>query len=479
MWSFVCSLALLASPAVSPAAPKIWTDADAKGRALGATPSVAPLVERVEPAVLVVFVEGQEETQAPLPPGHPPLPPGPSGPQREDGDDEGRGQGAGFLISKEGYALTSHHVVEGATRITVLVGDDRTEVEAELLGSDARADVALLRLRSARTDWPVVPLGDSDAVKVGDYVVAIGSPFGLEQSVSLGIISARSRRDIAPSGRPGLYDFLQTDASINPGNSGGPLLDLSGAVVGINAAINAAATGIGFAVPINMVKRMLPSLLAKGRYERSWIGVSILDVTTDLAPGLGLVSPRGALVREVVSGGPADVAGIVPGDVIVGFDSRPLRVASDLPLRAGDAGVGATVILDVVRNKAPVRHTVTLGSHPDNERSAARPGPSEQRPPSPQGRSIGMSIVGLDERDAERLGLPAPPRGARITRIRPASPAMAAGLEVDDVIVDVNGVSVPDASGAAGLVEKTPSGELLKIIVMRKGSRVFCVIKKP
>lgn len=202
------------------AAPSLWTESDPKQKPLLAVPSVAPLVEKMEPAVLVVFTEGQAPDGVPempgLPEGHPPLGPPDSG-------DEGpmRGQGAGFLIAKNGYALTNHHVVEGATRVSVFVGDDRTEVEADVVGSDEKSDVALIKLRSPRTDWPWVPLADSDKVKVGDFVVAIGSPFGLEQSVSLGIVSARGRRDIAPSGRQGLYDFLQTDASINPGNSGG------------------------------------------------------------------------------------------------------------------------------------------------------------------------------------------------------------------------------------------------------------------
>jgi serine protease Do len=458
---------------VASSAPSVWTDADKKARPLVAVPSVAPLVARVEPAVLVVFAEGVA-ADAVLPPGHPPLPtPGPG----EDDEGGGRGQGAGFLISRDGYALTNHHVVEGATRIAVFVGDDRTEIEANLVGSDARTDVALLKLRSARTDWPIVALADSDAVKVGDFVVAIGSPFGLEQSVSLGIVSARGRRDIAPSGRQGLYDFLQTDASINPGNSGGPLLDLAGAVVGINAAINAAGNGIGFAIPINMVKRMIPSLVARGRYERSWIGVSIQDVAADVAPGLGLRGPQGALVREVVPDGPAAKAGILPGDVITLFDGRPVRDASELPLLASDAGVDASVTIDIVRDKKVTQRRVTLGSHPDNAKAAvATATPPTKKPPD---ASLGFSVVSLEADDRARLGLPRDAAGARVTKVRPGSPAMFAGVDVDDIVVDVNGAAVADAEGLASVVRATPSGELLKVTVLRGGSRVFCALKKP
>jgi serine protease Do len=484
--SFLLAWCISAAP---PTPTTLWTDADRKARPLVAVPSVAPLVGRVEPAVLVVFTEGQTAPEALLPPGHPPLSPLPpghpghpgTGPQGGDGPggDFGRGQGAGFLISKDGYALTNHHVVEGATRITAFVGDDHTELEATLVGSDERTDIALLKLQSSRTDWPTVPLADSDAVQVGDFVVAIGSPFGLEQSVSLGIVSARGRRDIAPSGRQGLYDFLQTDASINPGNSGGPLLDVYGAVVGINAAVNAAGNGIGFAIPINMVKRMIPSLVAHGRYERSWVGVSIQDVPADVAVGLGLKRAQGALVREVIAGGPADKAGLVAGDVITGFGGHPVRDSAELPLLAGDAGVDAVVTLDIVRDKAPLQRSVTLGRHPDNAKPAVPPSTSPKTPPKPSDASLGVSVVSLDGDDRARLGLDRETAGARVTKVRSFSPAALAGLEVDDVVIDVNGKTVADAPGLATLVQATPSGELLKITVVRGDSRVFSVLKKP
>ena len=470
-------------------APVLWTEPDLRQKPLLSAPSVAPLVEKMEPAVLVVFTEGQGPAEVagfegmPLPPDHPALP-GPMGPLGPEDDDDGlmRGQGAGFLITKDGYALTNHHVVEGATHITVFVGDERTELDAELIGSDEKTDVALIKIKSDRKDWPVIPLADSDKVRVGDYVVAIGSPFGLEQSVSLGIVSARGRRDVAPSGRQGLYDFLQTDASINPGNSGGPLLDIYGAVVGINSAVNAAGSGIGFAIPINMVKKMLPSLIKTGTYERSWIGVSIQPVDKEVAPGLGLSSTRGALVREVVADGPAQKAGVLPGDVITQFDGRPVREANELPLLAGDAGVDATVNLALVRDKKPMSLKLTLGSHPDNAllgKKLASPSSELGRIKKPVDPSIGISVLTLDGDDRARLELDKDLKGARITKVRPGSVAFFAGVAPDDVVTTINGRTVTTGEEFASVVRTTPEGALLKLLIRRGPSTIFAVMKKP
>ncbi len=491
------ALALLAAPVAPavPAGPTLWTASDVKQKPLFVAPSVAPLVERMEPAVLVVFTEGQspeglgphEGMGMPMPPlpglpeGHPPMgPTGPMGPMSGD-DMPVRGQGAGFLISKNGYALTNHHVVEGATRVSVFVGDDHTEIDADVVGSDEKSDVALIKLKSDRVDWPFIPLADSDKVKVGDYVVAIGSPFGLEQSVSLGIVSARGRRDIAPSGRQGLYDFMQTDASINPGNSGGPLLDAYGAVVGINSAVNAAGSGIGFAIPINMVKRMIPALVESGRYERSWLGVSIQPIDPEIVAGLGLKSSRGALVREVVAGGPAEKAGVQPGDAILTFDGRTVREANELPLLAGDAGVGATVTLGVVRDQKPLNLKLLLGPHPDNARLAKKQkAPSAGLPaPDPQKASLGVSVLSLDGESRARLGLPKDVSGARITKVRPGSPAFFAGVAPDDVVVGINGAGVTGGEDFATRVKAVPSGALLRLNLRRGSSLIFAAMKKP
>jgi len=461
----------------------LWTDPP-RGRSPVGIPSVAPLVDKLEPAVLVIFTEAVF-SPGDLPPGHPPLPEGMPLPFPMEGPEDDpnmRGQGAGFLITASGYALTNHHVVENAKSITVHVGEEREEVPATLVGSDAKTDIALIKLDSPRKDWPVVPLGDSSATKVGDFVIAIGSPFGLEQSVSLGILSARSRREIEPSGRQGLYDFMQTDASINPGNSGGPLLNLYGEAIGINSAVNAAGSGIGFAIPINMVKRLLPSLKESGRFARSWIGVAITNVTKDVNKGLGLDRPRGALVREVVEGGPADKGGVQAGDVIVIFEGKQIQDSYELPLLAGEAGVGRSVKVEVVRDAKPKSLTITLGDHPDNAAASPAKEVAEKKPiegKKPDDGSLGIVVVTLDSDDRDRLKLRADVAGTRVTKVRPGSPAFQAGLQPDDVIIEVNRKETRTAADFAAVVKETPDGGLLRIRLRRGASTIFIPMPKP
>ena len=465
-------LTLLAAPPLA-AAEALWTSPPARRTAV-AIPSVAPLVDRLEPAVLVVFTEAPF-TAEDLPPSHPPI--GPGMPLPFDGEPpEIRGQGAGFLVTASGYALTNHHVVENATSITVRVGDSPDQIPAKVVGTDEKTDIALLQLQSPRKDWPVIPLGDSEALKVGDFVVAIGSPFGLEQSVSIGIISGRSRRDIAPSGRAGLYDFLQTDAGINPGNSGGPLLNLYGEAIGINSAVNAAANGIGFAIPINMVKRLLPQLKEKGRFERSWIGVQITGVDPEIAGGLGLTQARGALVREVVPGGPAGKAGLLPGDVIVGFEGRAITDSYELPLLAGEAGVGHTVKLDVLRDAKPVKLSLLLELHPD---SVAHEEPAIAKVEVERDGSLGLSVVSLDADDRERLKLKPDVVGARVTKVRPGGASFRAGLAVDDVILKVDASDIRTAPDFAASATAAKGGAVLKLLVRRGGSTLFIPLLVP
>jgi serine protease Do len=476
-----------AAPAAKPAAANdLWTE-PARSRSAVQIPSVAPLVDRLEPAVLVIFTEADFDPAKALPPGHPPIPEGMPFPmpfEAPDGDRTVRGQGAGFLITPTGYALTNHHVVENTRNITVRVGESHEEVEARVVGSDEKTDIALLQLKSARKDWPFIPLGDSDVMRVGDFVVAIGSPFGLEQSVSVGIISGRSRRDIAPSGREGLYDFMQTDASINPGNSGGPLLNLYGEAIGINSAVNAAGSGIGFAIPINMVKRLLPSLRERGRFSRSWIGVQITSVEKLVAKGLGLDRPRGALVREVVPEGPAARGGVAPGDVIVAFEGRGIEDSYELPLLAGEAGVGKVVKVDVIRDGKPRTLSLTLGEHPDNAVVAKadadndKKASDEKKAPDKDG-SLGVVVVTLDLDDRQRLHLRADVVGTRVTKVRPGSPAFLAGLQADDVILSVNGKEARTASDFAAIVKETPAGGLLRLTLRRGSSTIFIPLPKP
>ncbi len=444
-------------------------------------PSLAPLVAESEAAVLSITVESTAQSSV--------------DPRAlrmfglEAPDTKRQGQGTGFLIHPDGYALTNHHVVEGATRIQVLVGSRSEVVQARVIGDDPRTDVALIKLEGknpAGGAWPHLPLGSSDAMAVGDFVVAIGNPFGLTQSVSMGILSAKSRRDIAPSGRQGLYDFLQTDASINPGNSGGPLLNLGGEVIGINAAVNAAGQGIGFAIPIDLVKQILPDLKGKGRVARSWIGVAVQRVSPEIASGLGLDRPRGALVSQVVAGGPGYKAGLKPGDVITRFDGKAVEDSTDLPLLATSAGIGRSVPLELLRDGESRSARVTLGSVPGDDEASAFVGGADRRGPDERGLDeaqratrLGLRVSTLDEDLRARLDLPAKQRGAVVIRVDPSSPGAAVGLRPGDLVVEVNGNIVVDSDSFTRSVAKVGSGKLLKMLVIRGGTPTFVALSKP
>jgi len=258
-----------------------------------------------------------------------------------------KGIGSGFIIHPDGWVVTNAHVVEGAESVDVDMGEGEEPLRARVIGVDSESDVALLKVNAGRP-LPVVPLGDSDRLAVAEWVLVIGSPFGLDHSVTLGIVSHTGRTDISPVGRPGTYDFIQTDASINPGNSGGPVLNLRGEVVAIATAVNATGQGIGFAVPINMAKEILQQLREKGRVDRSWLGVAVR------APEPG-ERHDGVVVTDVVAGGPGATAGLAPGDVITGFGGREVRSPSRLRWYASTAGVGRKVEVKVRRGDGPER----------------------------------------------------------------------------------------------------------------------------
>ena len=270
--------------------------------------------------------------------------------------------GSGVIIDPTGFVLTNNHVIEGARMIMVRLADER-ELEAQVVGRDARTDVALLRLRE-RGQYPTARLGDSDALRVGEWVVAIGNPFGLEQTVTAGIVSAKGR----VIGAGPYDDFIQTDAAINPGNSGGPLFNTQGEVVGINSAIfsqSGGSVGIGFAIPINLVRELLPQLKDKGRVSRGWLGLAIAPVTPDLARRLNRPTRDGAVVGEVTPGGPAARSGVRTGDVIVAFQGRALRRADELPRLTAKTAMGSEVVLTLLRGGQEMAVKVRLGELPE------------------------------------------------------------------------------------------------------------------
>jgi serine protease Do len=394
-------------------------------------PSLAPLVERISPAVVSLSVMGS----ARMPPGHERFLGTRRPPQQERG-------GSGFIVDPSGLVVTNNHVVERASTIQVRLADGR-RFDAELVGRDAPTDLAVVRLHSPPQDLPVARLGDSDRLRVGDWLLAIGSPFGLTTSVSLGILSATAR-DLGS----GPYDeFLQTDAAINPGNSGGPLFDLSGAVVGVNAAIvnNQSGSRIGFAIP--------SSLARSGGVVRGALGVYTQDLTPDLARAMGLEGRRGAVVDGFVPGSSARAAGLTQSDVIVSLDGRPIESSRALTRLVGLHRPGETVKLGVIRGAQPLSIGVRLGQRSDLEGAGPlRPEPAEpdeeQGPPEEMvPMRLGVEIGEVTPEVEEAIGRRGP--GALVLSVEPGSPAERAGLQPGLVIVEVAGHPVHSAKEAS------------------------------
>ncbi|MCA3015661.1 MAG: trypsin-like peptidase domain-containing protein [Myxococcaceae bacterium] len=389
-----------------------------------ALPSLAPLVESVKGAVVNIDVrkevKGDELASLPLPlrrrsGGLPPTT---------------QGSGSGVIIDSKGLVLTNNHVVADALSIRVRLDDGRT-LEAEILGRDPLTDLALLRVKGKPERLPSVALGDSGQLRVGDWVVAIGNPFGLAHSVTLGIISAKDR-DISA----GPYDqFLQTDAAINPGNSGGPLFNLRGEVVGINTAINAAANSIGFSVPSTLAKALVPQLEARGFVVRGWLGLAPQDISPALARALNVPGGEGALVVSVTEGGPASRAGVKDEDVIVALDGIKVPSASALVRMVGLKRPDAPATLSLWREGKPLELKVTLGTRPDVEGIGAVERPQEGDEKRPAAPRLGLAFDDLDPRFASATGLKG---GAAVVEVTPGSPAEKGGLRRGMVVTEAN-----------------------------------------
>jgi len=373
--------------------------------------------------------------------------------------------------------LTNNHVIEDADVIEVVFdgGEDGERVlEAKVLGTAPEYDVALLQTKEDAEAPTISYLGDSDVMEIGDWVMAVGNPFGLSHSVSVGIISAKERRQIAPSGRQGLYNFIQTDASINPGNSGGPLINTRGEVIGINTAINAQGSGIGFAIPINMVKSILPDLKSKGHFTRSWIGIRIQSLTKELAETYGLKGLVGALVSEVVDGGPAEDAGMQDGDVILLFNGKKVKESSDLPLLASAAGVSAKVRLVVWRDGRRKTLKVTLGEYPDDGKTASSSTKNGKRP----SEILGMNISDIDVQLRRMLRIERS-NGVVVTEIAPNSVAARTGVRAGDVLLKINGSTIKRSADVFRAIEPLKKGAVLRLQIDRRGGRLFVAIRKP
>ncbi len=450
---------------------------------LGAPATFADVIEAVKPSVVNISTSMTAESmsgnglprQMPFPPGSP----FEEYFRRffEQQSTRGpvvQGMGSGFIIDPEGYVVTNNHVIEGADEITVTLNNgDRHP--AKLLGRDPKTDLALLKIEAGEA-LPYARLGDSDTTRVGDWVIAIGNPFGLGGTATTGIVSARGR-DI----QSGPFDdFLQIDAPINRGNSGGPLFDLTGRVIGINTAIyspNGGNVGIGFAIPAVQAEPVIEQLRSSGRVERGWLGVQIQAVTEDIAAGLGLDEDRGALVAEVVPGSPAERAGIRTGDVIVGIEGDEVHHVKDLTRLVADVRSGEEVKIEVWREGTRETLDVVIGETPGEMAAAGSPKNNLDGEPAPAGR-LGLALAELTPESRQRYRVEGDLQGALVTGVEPGSAAAQTGLRAGDVLVMVGQTPVSGPEDAALEIEEALSSERDRILlqVARGNERRFVVV---
>ena len=379
-----------------------------------------------------------------------------------------RSLGSGFVIQSDGYILTNNHVVDGAEKIMVRLSN-REEYEAELVGTDPRSDLALLKV-TAEKKLPALTVGDSDKLEVGEWVLAIGSPFGFDYSVTAGIVSAKGRSLSNP--QTGNYvPFIQTDVAINPGNSGGPLFNLDGEVVGINSQIysnSGGFMGVSFAIPIEMAMDVVNQLKDKGRVSRGWLGVEILEVSRDLALSYGLKRPRGALVARVMEDSPAAAAGLQEEDIIVEFNGQDIERSGELPQFVGRAPVGEPSRLTVVRSGKRKKLSVTIGELPDQRdlRVGSRQSSKDDK--------FGLSVRDLSDQTKEQLGIDDGVEVVNATGI-----AARSGLMARDVILRMRTRPVANTEALNDILDDVEPGSIVPVLVLRQQRRIFLTLKVP
>jgi Do/DeqQ family serine protease len=372
--------------------------------------------------------------------------------------------GSGFVVDAKGHILTNNHVVANAEDITVTL-NDRREFKAKVVGTDPQTDVAVIKIEGS--NLPVLPLGDSDKIRIGDWAIAIGNPLGeLRGSVTVGIISARGRSNLNIFGSNDLrfQDFIQTDASINFGNSGGPLCNIRGEVIGINTAINTSGQGIGFAIPINLARHVGDQLIATGSVRRAMMGVELDDLTPELAESFGIAGTEGVVIRRVLPGSPAEKAGIQRGDVVVEFDGQSYNDMQKLRLRVADTQVGRKVPVTIVRDGKRMQLTITLVDRDENVLAGSVPRTGDAVDESAMG---GLAVRDLRAEERRQLNVES---GVLVTGVEDGSPAEDKGIQANDVVEEVNGAAVTDAESFARLMsDAKKSGRPARLFVSRGG----------
>lgn len=378
------------------------------------------------------------------------------------GDIKKRSLGSGFIISKDGLILTNNHVIKGATEIKVKLHDE-LELDAKVIGTDPKTDLALIKINT-KNNLPVANLGDSDNLKVGEWVMAIGNPFGLTETVTVGVVSAKGRIIGA-----GPYDdFIQTDASINPGNSGGPLLNIKGEVIGINSAIYAGGQGIGFAIPINMAKAVIDDLKTKGKVVRGWLGVMIQKITPDLAKSFNLKESEGALVSDVVPNGPADKARIRRGDVIIEFNGKEIQSMEMLPRLVAATKPNTKARVIVLRNGKKKKIPVTIGELPEKTMEAKASNDIE--------KTLGMSVQEITPEIRKYFNLK-DKKGVIVSNIEQNGLAADAGLSPGDIIKEINRKPVNSIQDYRKLVQNIKEKETVLFLIKRGENTIFVPLK--
>ena len=443
-------------------------------------PDFADLVEEASPAVVNISTRQSAPARgAGIPPGMPDLEGLPplfrefferGIPQQAPRQRQAQSLGSGFITSQDGYVLTNNHVIDGADEIFVRLSD-RREVEAELIGADPRSDLALLKI-DAGEDLPVVKIGKSADIRPGDWVLAIGSPFGFDYSVTAGIVSAKGRSLPNESYVP----FLQTDVAINPGNSGGPLFNLDGEVVGINSQIftrSGGFMGLSFAIPIDVAMDVAEQLKKDGVVRRGWLGVVIQEVNKDLAESFGLRKPAGALVAQVMPEGPAEEGGLQAGDVILAFNDEEIILSSDLPHAVGRVRPGEKAKVTIMRNKKRQDLTMTIGALPDDEEMAAASSSSTPGGAATAANRLGLMVADLTEQQKQNTGVES---GVVVREVRQGPGAMV-GLRPGDIITSLDNQTVDSARTFQKLADKLPTNRSVSMRVIRQGRASYITFR--